>query len=69
LQDLPFEAARAELEEIVHKLEEGELSLEEAIGLYERGQALARHCQAKLDQAELRIAQVVDGKLSPLGED
>ena len=53
-----FESAFAELEEVVRRLEEGELSLEEAISLYERGQALARFCQARLDQAELRVTQL-----------
>lgn len=55
-----FESAFAELEEVVCRLEEGELSLEEAISLYERGQALSRFCQARLDQAELRVTQLAD---------
>jgi len=63
MEEVTFEAARAELDEIVRQLEEGDLSLEQAIALYERGQVLARHCQAKLDQAELRITQVQDGAL------
>jgi exodeoxyribonuclease VII small subunit len=53
-----FESAFAELEEVVHQLEEGELTLEEAISLYERGQALSRFCQDRLDQAELRVTQL-----------
>ena len=56
-----FESAFSELEEVVRRLEEGELSLEEAISLYERGQALARFCQACLDQAELRVTQLAAG--------
>jgi exodeoxyribonuclease VII small subunit len=55
IQDLPFEGAYAELESVVQRLESGELSLEEAMSLYERGQMLARHCQALLDGAELRV--------------
>jgi len=57
---MTFEAARAELEEVVRQLEEGDLSLTEAISLYERGQLLARYCQAQLDQAELRITRLTD---------
>ena len=53
-----FEAAFAELEEVVQRLEEAELSLEEAISLYERGQRLSRVCQSRLDQAELRVVQL-----------
>jgi len=54
-QELRFEAAYAELESVVQRLEGSELSLEEAMALYERGQMLARHCQALLDQAEFRM--------------
>jgi exodeoxyribonuclease VII small subunit len=53
-----FESAFAELEEVVRQLEEGELSLEEAISLYERGQALSRFCQDQLDRAELCVSQL-----------
>ena len=52
---MSFEAVFVELAQIVERLEEVSLSLEEAISLYERGQALARKGQAQLDQAELRI--------------
>jgi exodeoxyribonuclease VII small subunit len=58
MEEQSFEAGRAELEQIVRQLEEGDLSLEETLSLYERGQALARYCQAQLDQAELRITQL-----------
>ena len=58
MEDMAFEAAFVELGEIVQRLEAGELPLEEAISLYERGQALARQCQERLDQAELRITQL-----------
>ena len=58
MQNMNFESTFAELEEAVRRLEEGDLPLEETISLYERGQALARHCQELLDQAELRLTQV-----------
>ena len=59
-----FEAAFAELEVVVQQLEEGELSLEESISLYERGQMLARLCQERLDRAELRVDQIQSEDLS-----
>ena len=62
IEDLTFEQAFAELEETVRKLEAGGLALEESLALFERGQALAAHCNAQLDQAELKIRQ-----LSPEG--
>ena len=58
MKEMAFEAAFSELEEVVQRLEMGDLTLEEAISLYERGQALARHCQERLDRAELRITQL-----------
>lgn len=58
--DLPFEEAFSALEEIVRRLEGGELPLEEALALYERGMALARHCQELLDRAELRVTRLAE---------
>jgi exodeoxyribonuclease VII small subunit len=66
-----FESAFGELEEVVRRLEEGELSLEEAISLYERGQALSRYCQDRLDQAALRVTQLetLPGDAVPFTDD
>jgi exodeoxyribonuclease VII small subunit len=50
-----FEAAIAELEAVVKKLEEGDLPLEESLRLYERGVHLSRFCHARLEEAERRI--------------
>lgn len=58
MDDLTFEAALAELETTVRRLEDGALSLDEALALYERGVALARLCGQRLDAAELRIQQL-----------
>jgi exodeoxyribonuclease VII small subunit len=58
MEEMAFETAFSELEDVVQRLEAGELTLEEAISLYERGQALARHCQERLERAELRIVQL-----------
>ena len=53
-----FEAALRELEEIVRKLESGDLSLDDSIALYERGQALKALCEARLNDARARIEQI-----------
>lgn len=67
IQELSFEAAFAELDTIVARLESGELSLEEAVTLYERGRRLTEHCQQLLDQAELRVNRLNDdGSVEPL---
>ena len=50
-----FEAAIAELEAIVKKLEEGDLALEQSLARYERGVQLSRFCHARLEDAERRI--------------
>jgi exodeoxyribonuclease VII small subunit len=55
IQSLTYEKAFAELEEIVYGLETNEKTLEEAIALFERGQALAKYCAGLLDQAELKV--------------
>jgi exodeoxyribonuclease VII small subunit len=64
LEGLSFEEAFDELEAVVEQLEGGNLPLEEAITLYERGMGLARRCGQALDAAELRVQQlaVVDGQ-------
>lgn len=62
MSDVPemgFEDAFAALAEVVEQLDSGELTLEQTMALYERGQLLARHCQRLLDQAELRVSQAV----------
>jgi exodeoxyribonuclease VII small subunit len=50
-----FESASAELEAIVKQLEDGDLSLEKAMELYERGVQLSRFCHARLEEAERRL--------------
>jgi len=65
INDLSFEKALAELEDIVRKLETGEAALEESIALYERGAALKAHCEAKLKSAQEKIEKIVVG---PNGE-
>ncbi|MGH7049092.1 MAG: exodeoxyribonuclease VII small subunit [Acetobacteraceae bacterium] len=64
---LSFEDALGELERIVKGLEAGQLKLEEAIGAYERGSMLRRHCEAKLAEAEARVAAIVERANGTLG--
>jgi len=61
-----FEAAIAELESIVKKLEEGDLPLEQSLALYERGVQLSRFCHSRLEEAERRIEILNErGELKP----
>lgn len=52
-----YEQARAELEDVVRRLEAGGVTLEESLALWERGEALARQCQGFLDGARERLAR------------
>ena len=67
-----FETALAELEQLVVRMERGELSLEEALQTFERGIALTRECQSALRDAEQKIQLLsrADGgeSLSPFAE-
>lgn len=58
---LSFEEALRALEDIVRKLESGEVPLDATMDLYERGEKLRKHCQARLDAAQLRIEKIVAG--------
>jgi exodeoxyribonuclease VII small subunit len=55
-----FEAAMKELEEIVKRLESGDLSLEESLKIFEEGIALSRYCFKKLEEAEKKISILID---------
>lgn len=57
---IPFETALAELEGLVEHLEQGELTLEEALQRFERGVVLVRTCQAALQSAEQKVEQLVE---------
>ena len=58
---MSFEDALRALEDVVRKLETGEVPLDESIDLYERGEKLRKHCQARLDAAQARIEKIVQG--------
>lgn len=61
ISGLSFEDALRALEDVVRKLESGEVPLDQSIDLYERGEALRKHCQARLDAAQARIEKIVTG--------
>ena len=64
-----FEAALAELEAIVKRLEDGDQTLEASLTLYERGVQLSRFCHTRLEEAERRIEVLNDrGETKPLNE-
>ena len=65
---LSFEKALAELEQIVQKLERGDVALEESVMIYERGEALKRRCEELLRQAEARVEKItLDAAGKPVG--
>jgi exodeoxyribonuclease VII small subunit len=67
IKSLTYEQAFAELEKIVAELEEEINNLDKAMELFERGQALAKHCSALLEKAELKVQQLTeDGDLRDL---
>jgi exodeoxyribonuclease VII small subunit len=59
VEKLNYEDAFEELEALVERLESGDLPLEESLALFERGQALAARCSELLEQAELKLRQLV----------
>jgi exodeoxyribonuclease VII small subunit len=61
IEQMTFEDALRALEEVVRKLETGEVPLDHSIDLYERGEKLRKHCQARLDAAQARIEKIVAG--------
>lgn len=58
-----FEQSLDELEQLVVRMEQGELSLDDSLSSFERGIALYRNCQSALEQAELRVSQLLDPNL------
>ena len=61
IKKMSFEEALVELEEIVGSLEQGANKLDEAIGAYERGTLLKKHCETKLREAKARIEKISVG--------
>jgi exodeoxyribonuclease VII small subunit len=69
IEELTYEEALAELEEIVSALEGEQNQLEESIKLFERGQALAERCSVLLEAAELKVKKVAGDVLIPFEEE
>lgn len=61
LDEMSFEQAMAELEQVVGQLERGDVALEDSIKLYERGAELKKRCETKLAEAEEKVAQITLG--------
>ncbi len=66
-KDVSFEDALAQLEQIVRRLEAGDVPLEDSIRIYERGAALKAHCEKKLKDAERQVEKIVLGPDGPRG--
>lgn len=68
VKKLTFEKALAEFEQIVQKLERGDVPLEESVTIYERGEVLKRRCEELLRQAEARVEKItLDAAGKPTG--
>ncbi|MCP4208084.1 MAG: exodeoxyribonuclease VII small subunit [Shimia sp.] len=68
VEEMSFEAAMRELEQVVGQLERGDVELEKSIALYERGAALKARCEKKLKEAEEKVAAItLDGNGTPAG--
>lgn len=68
VSEMSFEDAMKELEEVVGKLERGDVALDASIKLYERGAQLKKRCEAKLKEAEEKVAAItLDGDGTPTG--
>jgi len=61
-EEIKFEDALKRLEQIVARLEEGELELEQSVQLFEEGVTMAKRCHARLEQAEKRMEKLVRDK-------
>lgn len=68
VDEMSFEQAMAELEQVLGQLERGDVALDESIALYERGAALKARCETKLKEAEEKVAAItLDGDGNPTG--
>lgn len=60
-EKMNFERSLARLDEIVRRMERGDVALDEALSLFEEGTALAKSCNQLLDEAELKVVQLTKG--------
>ena len=66
IEKMSFEEAYEKLNEIVNKMENSDVSLEESIKYYETGILLKNHCEKKLKNAEVKIKKVISNKIEPI---
>lgn len=68
VDEMTFEQAMAELEQVVSKLERGDVALDDLVSLSERGSLLRKRCDTKLKEAEEKVAAIIlDGDGAPTG--
>ena len=68
VDEMSFETAMAELEKVLGQLERGDVALDQSIALYQRGAKLKARCEAKLREAEEKVAAItLDGEGNPVG--
>ena len=68
VDEMSFEEAMAELEQVLGQLERGDVALDDSIKLYERGALLKKRCETKLKEAEEKVAAItLDGDGNPAG--
>jgi exodeoxyribonuclease VII small subunit len=67
--DRSFEELQRELDDVVERLERGDVALDEALALWQRGEELYRACAERLDRAELRIEELRVGEATAEGDD
>ncbi|MGC9369136.1 MAG: exodeoxyribonuclease VII small subunit [Paracoccaceae bacterium] len=68
VEDMSFEQAMSELEQVVTKLERGDVALQDSIALYERGAKLKKRCEDELKRAEEKVAAItLDAEGNPTG--
>jgi exodeoxyribonuclease VII small subunit len=68
IEALSFEESYTRLEQIIQKLESGDLSLDESMSLYEEGVRLAHHCEHQLDDAQIKVTQLLSAAHEQVGE-
>ena len=68
IEALSFEESYSRLEQIIQKLESGDLSLDESMSLYEEGVRLAHHCEHQLDDAQIKVTQLLSAGHEQVGE-
>lgn len=61
IAEMSFEDALAALEAVVKQLEDGQVPLDQSITLYERGDALRKHCEGKLRDAQMKVDRIIAG--------